>query len=68
LATLPGTSESLSEVKIFLILQMLEFTLVRNLEVLLFFKVEKPKPVIIQKCEPKKIGKAAESALAAGYR
>jgi len=33
-----------------------------------FVKVEKPKPVIIQKCEPKKIGKAAESALAAGYR
>jgi len=33
-----------------------------------FVKADKPKPVLTQKSEPKKIGKAAESALAAGYR
>lgn len=33
-----------------------------------FVKAEKPKITLVQKSEPKKIGKAAETALAAGYR
>lgn len=33
-----------------------------------FVKADKPKTTFIQKSEPKKIGKAAETALAAGYR